>query len=493
MSKRCLIRPPASVDLRVIQRRNQIYDFLENPEIQSKMHKILRFFLLIVCISSVKTNRVYVHPFNLFSLDNVSCETVKAQAEKPLKTVKLTHIEPQDSMGPDIHTLKMAEEGRPSSTQHTSVLASLQNPLGLRLYHAIKKQKGTNTMFSPINAFGALVTFYLGASKHTASDLQQFLGLVKETDKVYCVSLFDGHKVLQTLRDIGSLTEETKNELRTTTWTFVSTKADVSEDFAQGTQDFSDTSYIRAVDFSQPQEAEARVNAFIQTTSPGKIKHLFKAISPESDLLFASSVYFKGNWGTAFQPEVSSQQEFWVDEKTSIKVPLLTQTGTYKYFNDKGRKCAVVKLPLSGTMHMLLVLPHEGAHLDHIEAKLSTDVISTWHKHLKEGLLEVSLPKFSVNAVSDLRTILTNMRLPNLLGPGANLKRLSSKHHFSVDQVLNQVVFKMDAGDGSENQDKTQDSGPALKFTVNRPFMVAIIEGNSGAILLLGRIANPTH
>lgn len=456
------------------------------------MHKLLSYFILIIWLSSVVTNRVYVHPFGLFALDNVSCETVEAQVEKPLKTVELIHIEPQDSIEPDIHTQKGVESRKQSITQHISVLASLQNSLGLRLYQALKKQKTTNTLFSPVNTFGTLVNFYLGASKHTAKNLQQFLGLVKETDSEKCVSLFDGHKVLQTIQDISSLAKGTEDELRTVTWTFVSRKADLSEDFALGTQDLSDASYIRAVDFSKPQEAEARVNSFIQPMSSGKIKHLFKDIRPSSDLLFASSIHFKGNWGNAFQPEVTSLQEFWVDEKTSIKVPLMTHTGNYNYLNDKGGKCAVVKLPLSKKTYMLLVLPHEGTHLDHIEAKLSTTLISTWHQHLKEGLLKLSVPKFSIDTVNDLKVTLSHMKLPDLLGRGASFQRLSTKENFTVDQVLNKVTLEM-SGDGSEDLDRTQNAGPALKLTVNRPFLFTIVEGNSDAILLLGRVTNPTQ
>ncbi|KAI1896567.1 hypothetical protein AGOR_G00096100 [Albula goreensis] len=467
---------------------DHIYDFLGKLENQSKMHRILRFLLLTVCFSFVMPNRVYIHPFGLFALENVSCQTVKAQSEKPLKTVKLMHIDPHNAE-PKSHTQTNTKSGRQSVTQHISVLSSLQNSLGLRLYQAIKKT--TNSLFSPTNAFETLVTFYFGASKETAANLQQFLGLAKETDKEGCISLFDGHRVLQMLKDIRSMTEMTEDEFKTVAWIFVSNNTDLSEDFVQGIHDFSDTSYIQAVDFSQPPEAEAQVNSFIQQTSSRKIKHLFKDISPTSDLLFASSIHFKGNWGTT-QPDMASLEEFWINEKTSIKVPLMTQTGNFKYLNDKGRKCMVLKLPLNKRTYMLLVLPHEGAHLDHIEAILTADVISIWHQYLKEGLLKVSLPQFSINTVNDLKDILSHMKLPDLLGRGANFQRLSSKDRLNINQVLITMAFEM-SGDGSENQYTTQDSGPVLKLTVNRPFMFTIIEGNSDAILLLGRITNPVQ
>lgn len=77
-------------------------------------------------------------------------------------------------------------------------------------------------------------------------------------------------------------------------------------------------------------------------------------------------------------------QDFKVDEKSTVKVPLMTHTGDYMHLNDAGRKCSVVKLSLSERTFMLLVLPHEGARLQDIENQLLTEVISTWNKHLKE-------------------------------------------------------------------------------------------------------------
>lgn len=52
------------------------------------------------------------------------------------------------------------------------------------------------------------------------------------------------------------------------------------------------------------------------------------------------------------------------------------------------------------------------------------------------------------------------------------------------------VVFEM-SEEGSQVSNKTEDGRVPLKVTVNRPFLFAIIEGNSNAILMLGKIMNP--
>lgn len=131
--------------------------------------------LLICCyLSGSQANRVYVHPFYLFAGENVSCETLQTPMSKPLQTLPVALLE-TDVLTPDIREQSKLDPQRQNITERTAVLAELLNSLGLRMYQALSsKQQNTNTLLSPVNAYGSLVTFYLGASKYTASSFQVF-------------------------------------------------------------------------------------------------------------------------------------------------------------------------------------------------------------------------------------------------------------------------------------------------------------------------------
>ncbi|XP_059373545.1 angiotensinogen-like [Carassius carassius] len=454
------------------------------------MNKMFLALLVVSCFALGTTNRVYVHPFNLFSSENISCEIIQNEEHKPFETIHpLTPL--QEGTEPDPRPSSTTENLK-NLTQRTAVLAELQNSLGLRMYQTLSRtQKHSNTLLSPLNAFGALVTLYLGASKKTAISYQQLLGLNLESEQTDCAYFIDGHTVLHTLQAISGHVDESQNDLQTLVWTFINSDADLSKDFLRGTQDFSDDSFVRAVDFSKAKEAEVQVNNFIQKTSDSKVTELFQGVTPKTDLLFASSVHFTGDWKTAFQPEATSDQKFWTHENSSLEVPFMMHTGNYMYFDDVGRKCSIVKLGLSKRTYMLLVVPNKGASLQDIEKHLLT-VIPTWHRNLKEKYLELYLPKFSLTAVTDLRSVLSEMAVEKyLMGSDADFRRLSSKENFTVDKVLNKVVFEMTEG-GSEVQNKTEDGRVPHKVTVNRRFFFAIVEGNSNAILMLGKIVSPT-
>uniref|UniRef100_A0A665U929 Angiotensinogen n=1 Tax=Echeneis naucrates TaxID=173247 RepID=A0A665U929_ECHNA len=459
------------------------------------MQSSLLVLLLCCCLSGSQANRVYVHPFHLFATDNVTCETLQSQTSKPLETLPVSLLD-IDVLTPDSREQSKGDAQRQNITERTAVLAGLLNSLGLRVYQALSsKQHSTNTLFSPVNTYGSLITFYLGASKKTARLFQLLLGLNRHTDREDCVSLVDGHKVLKTLQSINSVVGNgSKDEVTTQVWAFTRQNVQLSEEFLQGTQDFSDASFIRSVDFSKPQEAEQLLNSFVEKTSQGTVKNIFKDLNSSVDLLCnPSNISIQSNWRTAFQPEETTLQEFHVDDTTTVMVPLMTHRGRFHYLKDKLRRCTVVKLSLSKRSYMLLVLPHEGANLHDIESKLRADVMSAWHQSLQEGLLELSLPKFSMSSETDLNELLTNMDPvveAQLLGSQAEFSQLSNTKPFTIDKAINKVLFKM-SEEGAKPLHKIQEVGAPLKVSINRPFFFSVIDGDSNAILILGKITNP--
>lgn len=257
------------------------------------MREAILSLVLVSCLALGSANRVYVHPFNLFAFDNVSCEVIQSK-EPEVEVVKVMPIGLQDNIEADARDLSESS-GMANSTERKSVLAALQNALALRMYKHVT-QRDSNALFSPMNVFGMLVNLFLGASKKTADSFQILLGISKSTESEDCVYLMDGHKVLRTLQEINALIDGPQDELRTLVWSFITEDAEISKDFVRGMQDFSDASYTRSVDFSKTDKAEKEVNSFIQKTSDGDLKEIFQNLSSSTNFLFASSVHFKGTW-----------------------------------------------------------------------------------------------------------------------------------------------------------------------------------------------------
>lgn len=117
----------------------------------------------------------------------------------------------------------------------------------------------------------------------------------RDTDPKDCVSLLEGQRVHKTLQTINSfVNDEPENEVATQVWAFTRKDTQLSADFVQGTQDVSDQSFIRGVDFSNPEEAEQLVNSYMAKTSDGKVESVFTDLNSSSNLLFLNSFNFQG-------------------------------------------------------------------------------------------------------------------------------------------------------------------------------------------------------
>ncbi|XP_029030733.1 angiotensinogen [Betta splendens] len=458
------------------------------------MQRQLSTLLVLLCcfLPGSQTNRIYVHPFSLFAVENVTCAAPHTQHPKPGETHPVAPLD-LEVLTPDSRASGEPDAQRQDISVKMLVLSGLLNPLGLRMYQALSsRQRGTNTLMSPVSTYGSLVIFSLGASENTTDSFQFLLGLTSSTKQDDCALSVGRHNVLKTLQSINALANRgPTHRVTTQLWAFTRQDAELSDDFIQGTKDFSDSSFVRSVDLSKAEEAKQLVNNFVEKTSNGKVKSIFRDLNSSSDFLFVSSFIFQGNWRTAFQPDSTSLQEFHVDETTTVMAPLMTRTAQYHYLNDKVRRCTVVKLPLGQESYMLLVLPHEGVNLHDIESKLtlSADIILAWNQKLQKGLLELSVPKFSVSSVTDVRNLLTYMDPQLGTELLAAFSQLSNRNPFTIDKAFNRVVFEM--SEEGEPQDNAQEEGIPLKLAFSRPFLFMVIEGGTNAILMLGKITNP--
>lgn len=139
---------------------------------QSLRPPLVVLLLWCCCVPGGRGNRVYIHPFHLFAADNVSCETLQTQPAKRLQALPVERLD-MAVLTPDPRNVSGEDTQKQNVTQRTAVLAELLNSLGLRMYQALSsKRPDANTLLSPVNTYGSLVTFYLGASKKTASSYQ---------------------------------------------------------------------------------------------------------------------------------------------------------------------------------------------------------------------------------------------------------------------------------------------------------------------------------
>ncbi|KAF1544021.1 Angiotensinogen, partial [Eudyptes schlegeli] len=453
---------------------------------------------LLVCLTAVTCDRVYVHPFNLFSFNKSTCEELESLAQEGKKTFVPISIESPTTPAyeGDLNDKDKLEAPSLSGLgrQKLSYLKDFVYILGARFYSKLREvRRGQNVLLSPTSLYGSLVSFYMGASNQTAADLQGLLGIVPPSGDPDCTSRVDGHKVLSSLRMIESLIKSRDEELLFSKMLclFSAPGVPLSQLFVQDLLPSVDALYARAVDFTNPSEAAKQINAFVEAKSEGQSKCSLTDIDPSTDLLFAVDVRLAVNVKQASQ--LKEPQEFWVDSNTKALVPMLSVTGTLKYKTDASGIFSVVEVPISKTVLLVVLQPVNGSDLEHMESKLPLQS-SAWLQQLSPREIKLTLPELRIEGSSDLRELLADMELPALLGKGADLSKISDAN-LTVGKVINKAFFKLASGGTDQPEDPAaqKEDSVFLEVTLNKPFLLAVFEEKSRAMLFLGRVTNPLH
>ncbi|NXU14498.1 ANGT protein, partial [Pardalotus punctatus] len=463
-----------------------------------RMNLIADLLCLLACLTVVTCDRVYVHPFNLFSFKESDCDRLEKLVQEG-KTIVPASIESQtvpeyEGDVSDNNKLEAPSLNTWGKEERGYVRDSV-DILGMRFYSVLQKaRRGQNVLLSPTSLYSSLMSFYLGASNQTALDLQGLLGFVPPSGNPDCTSTAFGNILLSRLRTIERLVNSGEEELlfSKTVSLFSAPGIPLFQLFMEHLLPNADEFYARAVDFTNPGEAAKQINAFVEAKSKGQSKALLEDIDPSANLLFAVDTHLAVNVTQAFP--LKEPQEFWVDSNTKVLVPMLSVMGTFKYKTDGNGTFSVMEVPISKTALLVLLQPINGSDLEHVQSKLTWQS-SAWLQWLSPREIKLTLPALTIEDSSDLQELLADMELPALLGKGADFSKISNAS-LTVGKVINKAFFKL-ASDGTdqapEDPAAQKDDGEYLDVTLNKPFLFAVFEKQSRAMLFLGRVVNPLH
>uniref|UniRef100_A0A8C5QAF6 Angiotensinogen n=1 Tax=Leptobrachium leishanense TaxID=445787 RepID=A0A8C5QAF6_9ANUR len=432
-----------------------------------KLHTIL--LLLAPCVSMSVCNRVYVHPFHLFNFNKTECE--KTESQNQTVETFFTPISIQSKLMPEKEHVK-----EPTSLDIKQLgvaekfvlnrLSSLVEDFGRRTLNVMSKIGKHNTfLLSYTNLYRTLMSFYLGASGNTSDSLQALLGFGYPSD--------------------GNIID------RTIAYIFVSADIPLLESFIQHLLPSADELYVRSVDFTDSLKATDSINDFLQSQSSRKSRNVLNAIASSTNFLYVSHVHFTGKVKNYFP--TTEPQEFWIEPNIKMLVPMMSVKGDFQYKMDNTKEISVLRMPISENDFLLLVQPTNGNTLDNIESSISRDTVTNWMANLSSRKMKITLPKLDIESSYNVQDILANiMGIQTLFGKNADFSKIS-KADIHVGEIINRVHFVLEdiASDRNEDNALDKDDLECLNVTYNKPFLMALFEGVSKALIFFGRITNP--
>ena len=256
---------------------------------------------------------------------------------------------------------------------------------------------------------------------------------------------------------------------------------------------------VHLMDFgSDPEGSREAINDWVEEQTNDRILDLLSpgTITGDTKLVLTNAIYFKASWGTPFDVANTTNDAFTTADGSTVTVPTMHGTVETVYRDADGYE--VAELPYLGDqLTMTLIVPDAG-NFDTIEAGLDRAFFDAATSSLNAYELDVALPKFqfrsSLDAAIPLKAL--GMNAP-FSSSDADFSGITDASSLFISSIVHQAFVDVNE-EGTEAAAATavvftDTSVPdQATLTVDRPFLFAIRDRVSGAVLFVGRVSDPS-
>lgn len=383
---------------------------------------------------------------------------------------------------------KPAGENPMTATIETLVAAN--NEFGFDLFNQLRAEdKDKNVFFSPLSVATALAMTYNGASGDTHLAMKRAL---KYGEMNHADINQSSAALMAKLK-----TSDPKVELLTANSLWARQGVAFNPDFLGRNRQFFGAE-VAALDFGNPQAVKT-INGWVSQNTKGKIPAIIEQIDGSLVMFLINAVYFKGQWQKRFDAALTQPQPFHLADGKTKQTPMMAQSGSFQHF--KGENFQAVSLPYGqGGAAIYLFLPNEGVSLSSWMGGLSFQKWQQWMPSFRNAPGDVKLPRFKMDYSRELNAALKALGMGVAFTQGqADFSGIREQKDLFISQVKHKAVIEVNE-EGTEAAAATS-VGMAItsvrreperfSFIADRPFLLAIRDQQTGAILFMGAVFEP--
>lgn len=360
------------------------------------------------------------------------------------------------------------------------------------LYAKLKEKEG-NLFFSPYSISTALAMTYVGARGNTEKQMAEVLHFILKDDSLHSV-----FAELQTQLNAVQEKREIELSIANSIWgqegyDFLKEFLDIINEYYQGK--------VKLVDFIEACEnARNQINKWVEQKTKDKIKELIKPgiLNPLTRLVLVNAIYFKGKWEKEFEKKLTKDTPFWLTPEDTVHCPMMQQKGSFNYCENDSLQ--ILELPYLGDdLSMFVLLPREVDGLNKLENSLTIDNLNKW-MNVSNKEIKVYLPKFKMTSGFSLGKTLYDMRMTDAFIPyKADFSGMNGSKELFISKVIHKAFVDVNE-EGTEAAAATAVvmlkavavPKQPIVFRADHPFIFLIRDNNSGSVLFLGRLVDPT-
>jgi serpin B len=358
------------------------------------------------------------------------------------------------------------------------------------LFRELAGGDGSNVFFSPASVMLCLAMLHEAATGETRQAMAKAL-------EIAGLNSVDTGLAIAELR--APFRQREHVEVRGANALWCSDRVQVRRGYAARLRDTYDAELATA-DFGSG-NAVARINAWVNQNTKGKISHIVEALSPLTALVAVNAIYFKGRWARTFERALTLDGPFTTATGQKKQLPMMRQSGRYSYYED--RRLQAVVLPYEGDMAMLVMLPATGTDSRQFQQSLSSGAWESPLARCRQAGGTIQMPRFKIDYLARLEPALKALGMERAFDPeraefdGIRAEQLP----VWIDQVLHRAVAELNE-EGTEAAAATGLCAPLssarfnhaprlFQMIVDRPFFVMIRDETARTILFMGWVGDP--
>ena len=346
----------------------------------------------------------------------------------------------------------------------------------------------SNKLISPLSIYLALSMLYNGAdnaTKDSMANVLQLSGINIDDLNAVCKSM------IQQLPEADS---KVQLSIANSIWynnigpqplpAFLNTVTDSYE------------ATMQPLDFTNP-ASTALINNWVAQHTNNKIQKVLDGIDPGALMYLINAIYFNGAWKNAFATNQTVDNNFQLQDGSTVSVPFMNQQIMTNRYSDS--LMDVVELPYgSGKSYsMYIILPKNGP-ISQFASLMDASMLNNAINHMDSVQIQLSLPSWEyAYSIDNMYPELSALGMDIAFSDKADFSKMYNTGNVSITKAVHKTYIKVNE-EGTEAAAVTA-IGVAtaaafnLPVNFNRPFLYTIIEKQTGIITFVGIVNNPSQ
>ena len=252
---------------------------------------------------------------------------------------------------------------------------------------------------------------------------------------------------------------------------------------------------VQPIDTADGSAAARDINRWVSARTRGLIPRIVDAGQVQNQkLVLVNTVYLKADWLWPFLPGRTRDGQFALGDNQSVTVPFMSDREPVSRRFVRLEDADAAELLYKGSeLAMWLIVPHDPAGLADVEESLDAEAMTGLPDAAQTGLVDVTMPKWEQTLPpADLFEWLCPQGFCRGAGfdgiaPGIFITAALHSAKVIVDEKGTEAAAAT-AGVFAEEGPPPAD----LTIVADRPFLWAIVHQDTGALLFVGRLVDPT-